>query len=260
MKKTPYAYLRTKYPESEFVLIKEIADSTARRRYLDFMVVNLWESRGLAITGIEVKSYRSDWLNELKKPAKQELHVPYCDYFYLFTTDEKVAKLEEIPENWGWMTVRGDKVFTIKKAPKLEAKPIPKHLMVGMLRRAADKTDFVHKDTIKEEIEQTVSNRINQKRIDNERALNNYKDLYENLKNKVEVFEKETGLTFPSSRFVWKDDTKKFAEAVNFVQNCDIDSLYNKLLFIKESADKLVKMSEDSILKYNKLNESKNED
>mgnify|MGYP000731094661 CR=1 FL=1 len=58
--------------------------------------------------------------------------VLYCDFFYLFTTDEKVAKLEEIPENWGWMTERGGKIFILKKAPKLKAEPIPKKLMINM--------------------------------------------------------------------------------------------------------------------------------
>lgn len=69
---TAYSVLRAKYPETECVLMQEVSDASGhtRSRSLDFMVVNLWNSRGLSVIGIEKKTNLGDWLKELKNPAK----------------------------------------------------------------------------------------------------------------------------------------------------------------------------------------------
>jgi len=248
--KTPYQYLSNKFPEGEYILLQEVADSTARRRYLDFMAINLWESRGLAITGIEVKSYRGDWINELKNPSKQELHVPYCDYFYLFTTDEKVAKLEEIPDNWGWMSVKGGKVFTMKKAPKLNPIPIPKSFMISMLRRGADRSSYIHRDNMKDEIERLVNIRVDNKRVEKEREANRYKELYEKLKSDIDIFENQSGLKFPHTSWYDNDNVVNFAKAVNFVLNNNIENYFEKILRINQIAKSLSETSDKAITEY----------
>lgn len=206
-----YNLLKVKYPAEECVLVKEVADSGIRRRYLDYMVINLWESRGQSIIGFEEKAYRSDWIKELKNPAKQELHVPYCDYFYLITADDTIAKLEEIPENWGWMVAKGGKLHTIKKAPKLNAKPIPRSLMVSIIRRAADKAGYVHTDEIKSEIQKAVSN----EREYNERQTKMLQDNYQDLKKRVAEFEQASGLNF--HRFSYLGNAKEIGEAVKLL-------------------------------------------
>jgi hypothetical protein len=136
-----YSVLRHKFPEKEYVLISEVPDNVStRNRYLDFMLINLWASRGLAITGIEQKSNRGDWINELKNPKKQENHFKYCDYFYLLT-DKGILK-------------------TMKDAPKLNPLPIPKVLMCSMLRRAQEKKGFVHETALDAHIESQIQTRI----------------------------------------------------------------------------------------------------
>lgn len=120
-KLTPWEVLRFKFPAQEYVLIEEVSDASgfSRSRSLDYMLVNLWNSRGLAITGIEKKTNRGDWLKELKNPAKQENHFKYCDYFYLLTDKDGVAKIEEIPPNWGWYHINGSGILkTMKVAPQ----------------------------------------------------------------------------------------------------------------------------------------------
>lgn len=71
-------------------------------RFADAVAVNLWRSRGFAITGFEVKASRSDWLRELKDPAKAEACARYCHRFFL-VANENVVKLEELPLGWGLM-------------------------------------------------------------------------------------------------------------------------------------------------------------
>ena len=255
MKTTPYQYLRTKYPAEEYVLISEVSDSSWRNRSLDFMVVNLWESRGLAIIGIELKSYRSDWLRELKNPAKQERHVPFCDYFYLFTMDESVAKMEEIPDNWGWMTVRGGKIFTLKKAPKQESKPIPKSLMVSMLRRAADKQEFVHKNSIQDEINAKITSALERKSRERDREFESMKEHYESIKKSIKAFEEESGVKFPIDSW-GVSSSKNFGKAVNFVLNNDVNALSNRLTDIQNIAKKILDAAGNSLTEFEKLKTS----
>ncbi len=63
--------LRVKYPKEEgFVFLEQVANSNGHvRRYADAIIMNVWRSR-FQIIGIEVKVSRSDWLSELKNPAK----------------------------------------------------------------------------------------------------------------------------------------------------------------------------------------------
>ena len=244
--KTIHQILRSKYPEGEYVLVKEVADSTRRNRYLDYMVINLWESRGLSITGIEVKSYRSDWVKELKNPKKQELHAPYCDYFYLLTSDDKVAKMEEIPENWGWMTIKGDKIFTLKKAPKQNALPIPKHLMISIIRRADDKSDFVHKDSIKSTVDELAEQKIKSKLIEYDAKIANY----EILKKIVEDFENASGIEL---RRGWRYNPSEIGKTVRYLASQDFKDLSGRLKSLKDITISFDKKIDDVLQELNQV-------
>lgn len=177
--KNLWSILRAKYPENEYVLMEEVSNAAGfnRSNSADYIAVNLWPSRGLAINGIELKSFRSDWLRELKKPDKAESIFQYCDYFWLLTTDETIAKLEEIPVTWGWMTVKGCKIKVLKDAPKLTPAQLSKGFLISMLRRAADKTSFVHKDSIEDKIKQHVEIALEQKGRENDRKLKRAEEL-----------------------------------------------------------------------------------
>jgi hypothetical protein len=233
-KKSVYQILRARYPEEECVLIQEVSDATGsdRSRSLDFMVVNLWASRGLHITGIELKSHRSDWLREIKNPKKQENHFQYCDYFYLLTENETVAKLDEIPETWGWMNIKGGKIFVMKKAPKLEAKPIPRTFLCSMLRRAATKEGFVHRTSIEDEIEKASE----RKKQNQDRSVTYQLEQYKSLQKYVEIFESASGIKLNSYFYGY---SKNLGEAVNFVMNNNLNGYSGILSGMKSSADRL---------------------
>ncbi|HTH58276.1 MAG TPA: hypothetical protein VL728_19655 [Cyclobacteriaceae bacterium] len=216
--KSIYEILRRKYPENEYCLMEEVSDAAGyhRSRSADFIVVNLWPSRGLAINGIELKSFRNDWLSELKKPQKAENIFQYCDYFWLLTSDDNVAKIEEIPISWGWMTIKNEKVFVKKEAPKLEPRPVSRHFMCSMLKRAVDKTGFIHRDSIKDEIEkQNESTKISKewelKRLGEENAQ---------LTKIINDFKESSGIDLHSTR--WNGyKPSKIGEAVKFIMNND---------------------------------------
>lgn len=228
MKKlTTWEVLRYKFPANEYVLIAEVSDKSgfSRSRSLDYMVINLWESRGLAINGIELKSNRSDWLREIKNPQKQENHFKYCDYFYLLTDKENVAKLEEIPLNWGWYHINEKQILkTMKPAPKLQSVPVERSLLCAMLRRAADKEKFVHIDSIQDKIEQRAETLQERNRLEVERKLSHYTT----LKETVDKFEAASGISIGLRNSWDRELPTKTGEIVKMIlANGDRDYLQN---------------------------------
>ena len=248
--------LKTKYPESECVVVKEVADSTSRKRYLDYMVINLWESRGQSIIGFEVKSHRNDWLKELKSPDKQELHAPYCDYFYLLTTGDNVAKAEEIPENWGWMTVKGEKLFTLKKAPKQQSKPMSRSLMVAIVRRAFNKTEYVHKDLLEKEVEARVESRVAAKIREQEYNSKKSKEIIE----AANIFKEASGLDILAHKsWNWSDKIKRMGEIVKMIMDNNPEDYIYKIKNIKNQLETIDSWSTSSLEKINNIIEKLNE-
>lgn len=132
------ALLREKFPAEEYALLYEVRDGTGFHgsRSADAIAVSLWPSRGLQIIGFEFKESRSDWLRELKDPAKAEAIASYCDRWFLVVRDEKIVQGNELPENWGLMAARGDKLRAVKEAKVLTPKPLDRIFVASMCRAA----------------------------------------------------------------------------------------------------------------------------
>jgi hypothetical protein len=126
-----------RYPAPAYALFFEVHNSTgySRSRSADALAMGLWPSRGLELHGFEFKVSRGDWLNELKNPAKAESIAKYCDYWWLVCGDESVAKKDEIPTKWGHLNLKGNRLMSMKDAPKLEAEQITRGFLAAILRR-----------------------------------------------------------------------------------------------------------------------------
>lgn len=155
-KKSVWELLRGRYPKNTHALIAEVSNKAGfeRSRSLDYISISFWPSRGLSIHGIEQKSSRSDWQNEMKNPKKSEDFIKHCDRFWLLTTNDKVAQLSEIPETWGWMMVKGSRLMTMKEAPKLKPEEITKSFAICLIRRAVE--DLIHKSEIQAHLEEAT--------------------------------------------------------------------------------------------------------
>jgi hypothetical protein len=231
-----YSLLRKKYPSNEYCLMEEVSDAAgfSRSRSADYIAVNLWPSRGLSIIGIELKSFRSDWLSELKKPAKAENIFKYCDYFYLLTTDETIAKMDEIPASWGWLCIKGNCIKVMKDAPKQEPVPTTRHFITCMLKRAADKTNFIHRDSIQERIDAAKEEGKNIRGSENRFKI----DEYDNLKKSVIEFETASGVSIKGR---WDQTPVKIGAAVNFITNGGVDSIKKDLSRLQITAENILK-------------------
>ena len=89
--------------------------------------------------GFEIKTWRADWLQELKNPDKADNICSFCHFWYIAIDDEKIVKLDELPIDWGLMLCTKGTRKILKKAPeRTNVTPLDIQMIAGILRKAAD--------------------------------------------------------------------------------------------------------------------------
>lgn len=233
--------LRKRYPAGEYALLSEVSNGAgfSRTGSCDYVSIGLWPSRGLEITGIELKSSRGDWLRELKKPEKAEAFFKYCDRWYLLIEDESIATLEELPPTWGLLCAKGKRIITLKEAPKLSPIAVDRSFMAALFKRATQ--GLIHPDQIEEKLEEacTIARRNVSDDLDRTK-----RDLNE-LKDSVREFEKASGINI-REQYTW-GSPKKLGEAVALVLKNDGLDFMASIKMARERAERAIK-SIDSIL------------
>lgn len=226
--------LKKHYPDGQYALMQEVSNKAGfdRSRSADFIVMGLWPSRGLNLEVIELKSFRGDWLGELKKPEKQESFFKHADYFWLLTTDETIAKIEEIPSTWGWMVIKGKGIKVIKQAPKLNPVAIDNSLLAALLKRASSKSGFVHEDTIEEEIEK----RVEAKKDYTQRHYESLKEDYQTIRQQINRFQQASGVDINGWHGV-----ERIGNAVRIICNGELDDYIKELKRLQSSAEGITK-------------------
>lgn len=135
-----YAALRERYCAPEHAIFFEVANGTGSniRRYADAVVMNLFPSRGLTLSGFEIKVSRSDWQRELKNPHKVEEGVfKYCDHWWVVALPEIVA-IAELPPTWGLLVLTDKGLRQSVAAPRLESQDMSRSFIAALLRRASE--------------------------------------------------------------------------------------------------------------------------
>lgn len=242
MKNKTLDILLKKFPANEYALMAEVRDAAGfgASRSADFLVMGLWPSRGLDMIGIERKSYRGDWIKELKTPEKAENIYQYCDRWYLLTDNENVAKIEEIPINWGWMHIDiNGKLKVFKEAPKINPVPISKSFLACLLKRAASKEMWVTEASIQDKITASFEKGQN----DRNHQYKRNEEAYQTLIQDVKEFEEATGIKLLNPK--WGVTGKKIGDAVKFVLDGGIESFKQQLTFIKNHHTALGKKIEE---------------
>lgn len=151
---TIHAALALRYPPNAWAVFFDVPDNVGvnSRRRADALAFGLWKSVGHVIEGFEFKASRSDWLRELKDVTKADPFIERCDRWWLVTTDAAIAKLEELPACWGWLSLTKSGLRVQKPAPRLRewSGTMDKLFALGVLRKAAE-------PQTSEELERAVS-------------------------------------------------------------------------------------------------------
>jgi hypothetical protein len=145
------------FPAEAFVWLYEVSNATGwgRKRYADALVLSCWPSRGIYLTGVEVKVDRYDWVRELRNPEKAHEIAQWCSFFYL-AAPPNVVNLDEVPKAWGFYVVEGKKAKCVKKAIEQKPKPLTREFVASILRNASGQIDAARqegKDLAREDAE-----------------------------------------------------------------------------------------------------------
>lgn len=132
------ALIRRRYPTDEYAVLFEVRNATgfAASRSADAIVFSLWPSRGLEVSGFEIKVSRADWVKEMRNPAKAEEIAQYCDRWWLVVDDEKIVQAGELPPTWGMMAPKGDGLRVVREAQKLNSVALDRSFVAAVCRAA----------------------------------------------------------------------------------------------------------------------------
>lgn len=146
--------LREKFAPPAYALFEEVKNQTGyakhAQRYADALALSLWPSRGIGLTGFEIKVSRADWKKELDDPSKAAEFSKYCNGWYVVAPEGIVERLE-LPATWGLLEVpaKGRKrLVTRVAAPELVPEAWDRSFVAALLRRQHEQlTSYVNAST-----------------------------------------------------------------------------------------------------------------
>jgi len=224
-----FAVLATTYftTDKGFVALRQVANSTGwpQSRTADAIAMQTWPSRGLHIHGIEIKCSRSDWVRELKKPAKADLIARFCHFWWIAVSDKKIVKKSELPETWGCLLIDNGTVRVLKKAPLYsDVEPVSYGFLAAILRRV-EKQENRTDDDVRDIFEQgrraghkaglAAGKKLLQQKFDHQAATT------ERLRETLSVFEKASGIQINE----YTRNVSNLAAAVRFVMDGGIEAV-----------------------------------
>lgn len=188
--------LAQRYPRDRYALFFDVPDNvgTNAHRRADAVAIGCWRSGGHLIEGFEIKVSRSDWLRELAQVTKADPFVERCDRWWLVTGAPGIAKAEEIPACWGWLSVSKGGLRVQKPAPRLPQADtrVPRLFLIGILRKFQD--DLTKSPEVAQILkraaevrDEEIERRVRWKTERNDRRT-------AELEAKVQRFEAESGL------------------------------------------------------------------
>lgn len=195
-------------------------------RTLDAVSLGLWPSRGMHLSGFEIKCSRADWLRELKDPAKAETFCALLDFFWLVVADETIVHDGELPELWGLLVAKGGKLVQRKAAVYLHEgtpgrnTPLPpgfsRSFLVPLMRQAARQGD-APPDAIVE----AVAKREAELEELHEMKAAGWRQEAERLREIIREFDRSSGLSLATSATRWAPNPAEVGKAVRVVLDGD---------------------------------------
>lgn len=94
--------LRRRYSDTRrYAIAEEVGNKTGyQRRRLDMVVVDVYQSNGYSLEGIEIKVSKSDLRRELQDSSKHNIFFEDLDYYSLAAPSDVIDK-DIIPKHWG---------------------------------------------------------------------------------------------------------------------------------------------------------------
>jgi len=138
--------IRARHPGPEWVVLDELHDGTggAAKRRFDAVAFNCWPSRGFVRLGFEIKVSRGDFARELGDHGKRAALEKHCHEVY-FVVAPGVCAPRDVPEPWGLLEVRGERLHCTRKAQHRKVGVLDEPLAVCAIRRLSEAAEQVEK-------------------------------------------------------------------------------------------------------------------
>jgi hypothetical protein len=240
--------LWNKYTEKgEYTLLFDVPNIVGVRqeRRCDAVAIGMWQSTGRLIHGFEVKVSRSDWLREVKDVTKADHFIAQCDRWWLVAGDASIAKSEEIPDAWGWMTATKTGLRIQRPAKQL---PQDEHQMkrlwaFALIRRAAERGD-VNSTEFQAQLQKHKAELDRRAESELKRAISNAAPAYERLLEKVKTFEEASGMKLEDWRL---GNVGKLARRLNAIAEDGYGGFTRTLITQLKSLERLAKETKDAL-------------
>ena len=206
--------------------------------------MGLWPSRGLYLTGFEIKVSRQDLLNELKNPAKADSIARYCDFWYLVLGDKNIIKQGELHHNWGFILPERQGLRIVKEAVKNEnPAPIDRTFLASLMRNAYE-NDYITK-TVNAAVSKASSEAFERgKKFAESRSVYDIPHIqgqHEKLKKIIAEFSDASGIDLMKNSWRGGDYPKQLGEAVAKVLDGGITKLHDdRMELMKKTAQKIL--------------------
>lgn len=226
--------LKQRYPAPAWALFFEVADGTGLRRgrSADALAMSVWPSRGLELIGHELKSSRSDWLRELKNPAKAESICRYCDRWWIVAASDDVVRAGELPPAWGLLVAGGGKLKPAVPAPQLSPVAIDKTFLAAVLRCAAAPADRASREAEAAAYHRGVKDEA--ARAEKALAAANYKA--DAARADIRAFEQAAGIRLSD----WRRTPEHVGRVVREVLDGQHDRDKDALIFMRRTVGELL--------------------
>jgi len=234
--------LSKKYPSPAYGFITQVRNGTGFQnvtRTADAMAMSLWPSRGIELIGFELKVSRSDWLHELKDPAKAEEMVKFCDRWYLVVSEDNIVQGDELPPTWGLMIATGRGIKVKVEAPTLKPMPLDRLFLASIFRNICDR--MIARELIESKLEKSYEDGKN----DTDYRTKSIFEKNDKLEKEISIFEKVSGVKI--NEWGGNDD---IGEAVKEVLSGKNKRAKEELVKLKKTSLKITKYIDGEIESY----------
>lgn len=245
--------LRNKYDDNghSYAFLEQVGNATGWdcNRHADALAISLWASRGLAITGFEVKVSRQDWIKELKHPEKADPIAKYCHSWYLVVGNKDIVQFGELPMNWGLMIPHTKNTLKIVKPAVInkDPEPVDMSFMCAILRRATQQ--LTEKATLMAEHTKGYDEGLQEGKERMEYSIESGKETSKRLEKIIEDFKISSGVDIDD----WRNNPTKIGNAVKVVLNGSYIKELEGLEGLYNHAVRCSKAIEEEIQKHKKM-------
>lgn len=185
--------VRLKWPAKSAAVLPAVADRVGRpERFADVVVMELFPSRGLSLSVVEIKVSRSDFLKEMRTPEKAESINAFCDYQWI-AAPAGVIHPEDLPPGWGLLEATATKA-TIKKKPVLNPhRREPDRVFLASLLRALQKNVSPEAE-IERRVQEAVAQERHRHNLQFREMEKRAEESYQSLRRAVDEFEAASGI------------------------------------------------------------------